>query len=275
MSFSDDNNLEIPTSGVADWDSPLNGNFNALARGFQFKAVAGRAVNTGDAICVMTDGFVRPYDASSLSAPRPRGISETALNSGDESQFFSYGVVRSMAMWSGHISIGENVFVDPGSPGFLVDSYSAARFSLGVSLANNAILFRPDGDNLPESVTFTASLALIVGSVHNFNIEVGHRGMVSNLNLVTDSMDAYKLQFHSGASRVASEELYESITTSVDAGAADFDISSLNFLDRSVWAFKNTDTGSPGILFGSITVQSAASVGSSNMSITVIAERIT
>lgn len=273
MPFSDDNNLEIPTSGVADWDSPLNGNFTSLAQGFRFKAVAGVAVNTGDAVCLLTDGFVRPYDASSVDAPRPRGVSETALNSGEESQFFTTGVLRSLSVWSGNIVIGERVFVDPASVGMLVASYSAARFSLGVALADNAILFK-ENSFLPERASDTASLALIVGSAHNFELNVGRRGISTYLTIITDSMDAYKVHFHSGATRAASEELYQSVTTSVDGGAADFDISSLTFIDRSVWAFENTDTGSPGLIFGLITVQSAASVGSSNMSINVVAERL-
>ena len=273
MSFSDDGNLEIPTSGVADWDSPLSSNFTQLAQGYRFKALAGVAVNTGDAICVMSDGFVRPYDASSLTAPRPRGVSDTALSSGEESQFFSWGVLRSMDVFSGNLNIGGNVYVSPGSVGMLTGSYSAARYPLGVALAENAVLFRPDDDVRPEQITQTISLSLIVGSAHAFTMEVGHSGMSARLNLISDSIDAYKLQFHSGSARVGSEELYESVTTSVDGGALDFDINSLNFVDGSVWSYRNTDTGSPGLLFGLLTVQSAASVGSSDMSVSLIAER--
>jgi hypothetical protein len=274
MSFSDDNNLEIPTSGVADWDSPLNGNFVALAQGFRFKALAGVAVNTGDAICVMSDGFVRPYDASSMAAPRPRGVSETALSSGEESQFFSWGVLRSMDVFSGNLAIGRDVFVDPASVGMLTSSYSAARYPLGLALSENAVLLRPD-DLLPERVTQVVSIGpVIVGSAHAFEFDIGHSGQVGWLNAIsgTTSM-AYKLQFHSGSARVGSEELYETVTTSVDGGALDFDVDSSNYLDRSLWGYRNTDTASPGLIFGLITVQSVSATASGNFSFEIISER--
>lgn len=272
MSFSDDNNLEIPTSGVADWDSPLNSNFTALARGFEFKATAGLAVNTGDAVSLV-GAFVQPYDASSLGMPRPVGVARTSLGSGDAGQFMMRGVVRSLTVFSGNIVNGEPVYVSPASVGMLVGSYSAANFPVGWAVDVNAVMVNPF--TLPaEKVTQVVSFSLIVGSAHAFGLNVGHRGYVREFNIISASVDTYKIQFHSGSLRVDSEELYESVTTSVDGGAGDFDVNTLNFRDRSVWGFENTDTASPGLIFGTITVQSASLVGSGTASITFIAERM-
>lgn len=272
MSFSDDNDLEIPTSGVADWDSPLNGNFNALARGFQFKATAGVQVNTGDAVCVL-GAFVRPYDAASLDAPRPVAVARTAIGSGDAGQFQVDGTVRSLAMWSGHFTVGERVYVDPQSPGFLVNCYSAAHYPVGWALAEDAILIKPMPFE-PAKASQVVSFAWIVGSAHAFEVEVGHRGFVREFTIVSDSVDAYKVQFWTGSARVASEEIYETVTTSVDGAGGDFDVATLNFRDRSTWSFENTDTASPGLIFGTISVQSASSVGSSDASLNFIVERL-
>ena len=272
MSFSDDNDLEIPTSGVADWDSPLNGNFNALARGFQFKATAGVQVNTGDAVCVL-GAFVRPYDARSLEAPRPVAVSRTAMSSGDAGQFQLDGTVRSLAMWSGHFTIGERVYVDPQSPGFLVNCYSAAHYPVGWALAADAVLVSPQNFE-PGKASQVVSFAWIVGSAHAFDLDVGQRGFVREFTIVSDSVDAYKVQFWTGSARVGSEEIYETVTTSVDGAALDFDVATLNFRDRSIWSFENTDTASAGLIFGTITVQSVSLVGSSNASLNFIVERL-
>ena len=271
MSFTDDNNLEIPTTGAADWDGPLSSNFTALGRGFEFKATAGFPVNTGDAICLLGN-FVRPYDASSLDAPRPIAVSRTSVGSGEASQFMVQGVVRSLELWSGHVTRGEPVFVDPASPGFLVNCYSAARRAVGWAVDVNAVLVKPF-DPLTEETSQVVSFAFAVGSAHDFEVEVGHRGMVRRLTSVSDSVDAYKIRFWSGSSRVSSELLYETVTTSVDAGAQDFDVNTLEFLDRSVWAILNTDTASPGLVFGTIDVQSASSVASGDASLTLVVER--
>ncbi len=272
MSFSDDNNLEIPTSGVADWDSPLNGNFNALARGFQFAGIAGEQVNTGNAVC-MLGAFVHPYDASSREGPQPIGVARTALGSGDAGQFQSQGTIRSLSIWSGHFTVGERVYADPASLGFLTNSYSAAQYPVGWALAEDAILISPE-PAIREKITWTLSLALIVGSAHAFELDLGERGVVHKLNMVCDSIQNYKLQFWTGSARVGSEELYETVTTSVDGAALDFDVATRNFLDRSTWTYWNTDTASPGLIFGTITVQSLNAVGSGDASLTFLVERM-
>lgn len=272
MSFSDDNDLEIPTSGVADWDSPLNGNFNALARGFQFKGIAGEQVNTGNAVCVL-GAFVHPYDASSREGPSPVGVSRTAMTSGSAGQFQIDGTIRSMDIWSGHFTVGERVYVDPASVGFLTNSYSAAKYPVGWALAEDAVLIRPEGP-VREKITSTISFSLIVGSAHAFELNVGETGMIHKFNMVCDSVQNYKLQLWTGSARVGSEELYETVTTSVDGAALDFDVATRNFLDRSTWSYWNTDTASPGLIFGTVTVQSINVVGSGDASLTFLVERM-
>ncbi|MEE8606715.1 MAG: hypothetical protein V3S55_03845 [Nitrospiraceae bacterium] len=271
MSFSDDNNLEIPTSGVADWDSPLNGNFVSLARGFKFKATAGGAVNTGDV--VSTNGaFVYRYDASSREGSRPLAVALTAVTSGSEAQFQANGTVRSLGVWSGHFQVGGQVFIDPASPGFLTSSYSAAKYPFGWALAEDAILVSPEGQ-IREKLTLTVSFSFVVGSAHAFEFNMGETGMVHQLNLVSDSVDNYKLRFWTGSLRVASEAIYETVTTSVDGAALDFDVATLNYLDRSTWSYWNTDVASPGLIFGTVDVQSSSAAGSGNASLTMIVER--
>ncbi len=272
MSFSDDNNLDIPTSGVADWDSPLNGNFNALARGFQFAGVAGEQVNTGNAVCVI-GAFVHPYDASSREGPRPLGVSRTAMTSGSAGQFQINGTIRSMDIWSGHFTVGKQVFADPASLGFLTSSYSAAKYPVGWALAEDAIMVRPENFQ-PEKITSTISFALIVGSAHAFELHLGESGIVHKINVVCDSIQNYKLQFWTGSARVGSEELYETVTTSIDGAALDYDVATRNFLDRSTWSYWNSDTSSPGLIFGTITVQSLNVVGSGDASLTFLVERM-
>ncbi len=272
MPFTDDNDLEIPTSGVADWDSPLNGNFQALARGFEFKATAGLPVNTGDAVCLL-GAFVRPYDARSLNAPRPMAVARTSLGSGDEGQFQSAGTVRSLGIWVGNFTVGEQVYVDPQNPGLLVKSYSAAHYPVGWAIDANAILIKPMPFDTAK-VSQVVSFDWVVGSAYAFEIEVGHRGIVRELEIISDSVDAYKVQFWSGSERVGSEEIYGTVTTSVDGAALDFDVATLNFRDRSTWNFENTDTASPGLIFGTISVQSVSTVGSSFASLIFIVERM-
>lgn len=271
MPFTDDNNLEIPTSGVADWDTPLNADFTILAGGFQFGGIAGVAINTGDAICSI-GAFLYAYDASSVDAPRPIAISRLALGSGDAGQFQKMGTMRSLDIWSGHFTVGERVYVDPASVGFLTNSYSAAKYPVGWALAEDAIVVIPSNFE-PEKVTYTESFALLVGSNHAFEVHIGHRGVVHEIGVISDSIDNYKLQFWTGSARVDSEELYETVTTSVDGGAEDYDVATLNFRDRSTWSYWNTDTASPGLLFGTISVQSSNMAGSGNASLTFIVER--
>lgn len=263
-----------PSDGGADWDVSLNANFQLADKGVLLKAIAGELINSGHAIMINSDGQAWLHDPLSLDLGAPHGIATDVTSSGDEGFFTSYGVIRSMDVWSGNITPGQPAFTAPGSPGFLVGSYKGANYPAGISLGNDAILVSPGMHAVtPRKVTETNSIVSIqVGTYFDFDIEMGHRGLVTNLGVITDSCDAYKIRFWSGSARAAGELLYETLTTSVDGGASDFDVSSLIFEDAALFPFENTDTASPFLIFGRIDVQSASAVGSSDFGITVIGE---
>ncbi len=273
--MTENQNFTQPPEGQGDWDTDGNANLDIADRGFHTKLTAGEAVNSGQAMTVYSS-FAYVYDASSRDMPKPVGLSYRAAGSGDEITFLLRGVVSSLGdVWSGFISPGLPVFADPASAGYLVSSYSAARHAVGLALRVDQIYVAPSQfDAVPEALSDVASLALIVGSAHDFTMDVGNRGFVRKLRTVTDSMDAYKIQFWSGSTKVASELLYETLTTSVDGSAGDFDVTSLDFVDAALFWYEGTDVASPGLIHGRITVQSAAAVGSSDMGISIFAERI-
>jgi len=272
MPFTDDNNLDIPTSGVADWDSPLNGNFTALARGFEFGATAGAAVNTGDAICLAGSGYVVPHDSSSMDNTQPVGVSRFSLTSGAAGQFMMMGIVRSLDVYDTHINVGERVFVNPGSQGMLTSSIATAQHPVGWALDANAIQVAPH-NMFPLMMTDQTCGEQSVGSGFAFSMDVGHRGWIRKLRVIGNSVDAYKVRFWSGSGRVASELLFETLTTSVDGGASDFDITSLDWTDAAGWGYEGTDSASASLIFGTIDVQSASQPGSGTFHVTLTAER--
>lgn len=275
MPFTNDNNLEIPTSGVADWDSPLSSNFTAMARGFSIKAVAGSAINTGDAVSMVGSAYVVPHNSNSMDlATRPVGISRSSLGSGDEGQIVIMGIVRSLTVFSGNITPGQPCFINPSSVGMLTTSIAAAQWPIGIAVDQNAVLLQPNQSIFPARQTVVASpVSTLVGSEATFSIDVGAGGWVRKLTIVTDSCDAYKVIFHSNSSRAIGERLFETLTTSVDGGAADFDISSLTWVDAAGWGYESTNTASPSLIYGTIQVQSASSVGSDDFSVTLDVER--
>lgn len=273
MPFTDDNNFEVPTSGVADWDSPLNSNLQAIARGFEFKATAGAAVNTGDAVSLTGSGFVLPVNANSMDGPRPIGVSRTSMTSGSEAQFMTFGVIRSMTVFSGNITAGERVYVNPASIGMLTTSKAAAQWPVGWALDQNAVMVNVQQQRFPELISDVRCGEAVVNSWFSFDMDLGHRGFARTLRVITNSVDAYRVQFWSGSSRVSSELLFATKTTSVDGGAQDFDITSLNWLDGAGWPYIGTDVASPALIYGRITVQSAATVSSGTFHVAVTGER--
>lgn len=274
MSFTDENNLEIPTSGVADWDSPLNGNFNILARGFEFKGVAGSAINTGDAITLVGSAYVVPHNAHSMDlATRPLGIARTSIGSGDAGQFAISGVVRSLTVFSGNLTPGQFCYVNPSSLGMITTSIAAAQWPVGVALDQNAIMIQQGLSRFPENISDINCGEMLVGSQHTFDMDLGARGWVRQLRVISTSVDAYKVLFHSNSTRANSERLFETLTTSVDAGALDFDIQSLDWADDAGWGYKSTNTASPSLIYGTIVVQSASAVVSGQFEIRLDVER--
>lgn len=275
MSMTDENNLEIPTSGVADWDSPLNGNFNILARGFEFKGVAGSAINTGDAVSLVGSAYVVPHNSHSMDlASKPVGISRTSMASGDAGQFAISGVVRSLTVFSGNLTPGQFCYINPSSLGMITASISAAQWPVGIALDQNAIMMSPGLSRFPENISQISCGQMHVGSQHTFDMDLGNRGWVRQLRVISTSVDAYKILWHSNSTRANSERLFETLTTSVDGGASDFDVKSLDWADDAGWGYKSTNTASPSLIYGTIVVQSASAVASGNFEVRLDVERL-
>lgn len=274
MSFTNNQNFEVQPSGQADWDSGLNANFQIMDRGWHIKLTTAQAINTGDIIWASSGGLANVYNPNSLDLRNPIAISYKAVNSGQEDLFLARGIINSVDIWSGNIIPGEPIYADVVTPGFPVSSFSAAWPPVGLALADTGLYFSPGHFSpFPELISDINSFAAVVGQANNFTLDVGHRGLIQKLIIATDSMDAFKVRIWSGSARVSSELLYETITTSVDGGAADFDINTIYYLDQGMFPYFNTDVSSPGLLFLRIDPQSSATVGSSDMYCKLVAER--
>jgi len=265
MSFTDNNDLEIQASGGGDWDTGIGSNHTILDRGFHIKLSAGDTINTGDILWVQSGAVALPWVATSVDLTRPVAMSYKSVASGDTATFLATGAIASIGIWSGNIIPGEPVFVSANTAGFLVSSYSAAWPPVGIALRNEQVHFHPGRfEHTPEKNTLVTSLGPIqVGSTHFFNIDIGHRGMVTRIDYVAESHDLFQLKFFSGSAQVSSEQLF-------DSGA----ISSMTYVTRSPFPYENTDVASPGLLFGTLDVTSSATgVASGDFSLTVISER--
>lgn len=262
MSFTVDSNLEQPTAGQGDWDTSLNANTSILERGRTFRSVTGEGISSGQAIHINSAGVVVPYDASSRDLPPPHGLSYNDVASGTNGYFLlPSGIVRSLTIWSGNIQIGHDVFVDPASPGFLVSSSFDTKYKAGVAIDFDAVYFLPQ-NHFPQAVVASHDGGgAVAGAAYDFDVPLGDRGRVWKLRVRADSCDAYKVQLFSNSTRASSEILFETATTSVDGGALDFDVSTLDFLDAAGFFYQTTNAASI-LIYGTITVQSASSVGS-------------
>lgn len=256
----------LPSEGSADWDTTVNAALTLMDKGILLRATAAVTVSSGEAVYVNSNGQAYLHDPMSLSLRAPHAVAYDVTSAGDEGYFVAYGVVRSMAVYSGHITPGEPVFTAPGSPGFLVSSYYGAAFPVGVAIGQDAVLVAPGMHSvLPRQVTQSNSIAtLAVGTYYDFDLPVGHRGIVTNLVITATASVNFKAQFWSGSARVSSELLYETLTTSVDGGAGDYDVNSNYYRDAALFPWENTDTSSPALIFGRITVQSASNAGSAD-----------
>lgn len=273
MPLSYDNQLENQSAGQADWDSGLNANFAILERGFHLKLTAGTEISSGQMCIITSAGFAIPYDARSFSLRHPHVISYRSVTSGAEALFIREGVIRSMDVWSGFLVPGQPFFSAITSLGFAVSSYAGAGYAGGIAIGHDAVYFAPGKyDTLPSLSTTIASVGpVLVGSFVDFLMQPGNRGLVTRLNVITDSCDAYKVQFWSNSTRVTSELQYETLTRSQDVGSVD--IRSLNFIDAAPWPHTSTNLNSLGNLYGRISVQSGSSVNTGHFSVEIIMER--
>lgn len=272
MSYTPMNQFEQGTEGQADWDTMNNANWAIAERGYHITGYAGTAISTGQACLVGSDSYIWPMDARSL-ANVPHCLAYRAVSSGEQAMFVSEGAVTSMAIWSGHLKIGAPVFVSPGSMGFCVSSYAGHGAPIGYAIAQDAIRVRPGYPSiLPELTTEVATVGpVLVGSYGDFALKLANRGIARKVEIVSDSGDAWKVQFWSGSARVSSEALYETLTRSTSAGSVD--VNSRYFLDQAMFPWFNTDTASAALVFGRITVQSGSAVNTATFGVTVQVER--
>lgn len=266
--------FDLPSAGEADWDTSLNAALTVMDKGILLRATAAVTISSGEAVYVNSNGQAYLHDPMSLDLRAPHAVAYDVTSSGDEGYFVAYGVVRSMAVYSGHITPGEPVFTAQGSPGFLVSSYYGAAFPVGIAIGADAILVAPGMHSVtPREVTQVRTVAaLAVGTTYDFDLPLGHRGIVRDLRVTMGSSVYYSLKFWSGSARVSSELLYETLTTSVDGGAGDYDVGTEDYRDAALFPWKNTDTASPALIFGTIAVQSSSNAGSADFVCTVIGE---
>lgn len=272
MSFSNDQNLELQTSGQPDWDTGANANWAILERGYHVKISAGSAISSGQVCVVGSGGWVLPLNANSMSN-KPHLISYKSVSSGDTTQFIARGVVRSMSIWSGNINAGEPVFTSVITPGFCVKSFAGCGPSVGWAINGTSIAFNPETPRtLPEIVSYVNTIGpIMVNTYASFAVPAGWKGTIRDL-IVQTSHDRYKVRFWSGSTNANSELLYETLTRSWAISSAD--VTSTYYRDRALFPYENTDTSSAWYIYGRIDPQSSSGVGSAYVSVTVIAERI-
>lgn len=140
--MTDQQGLQQPTTGQADWDQSLNGNFTIAERGYHVKAVAGIAVDTGDVLWINSGGFAFRYHPSSLTT-RPHVFAYKAVASGEEDFFLAKGAVRSLSVFSSMVP-GQPAYVSTDTPGVVVNSDGANRV-VGFGIAEDGLFFNPSG----------------------------------------------------------------------------------------------------------------------------------
>jgi hypothetical protein len=272
MAFTADQQLETQAAGQADWDTALNGNFAIIERGRHLMAVAGSVISSGQVCVVGSGGFVLPMNAASTSL-FPHLISYKSVGSGEQTQFLLNGNVRSMTVWSGHITPGLPVHVSVQSLGFLVSSFAGCGEAAGLAVGNDAIVFNPGQPRTLPSIDTNVNTVgpVTVGSFTDFVVPVGRHAIVRDLTYV-GSHNRLKIQFWSGSARSASELVYETLTSS--AAPASADVTSTYYKDRALFPHDNTDANSGWYMYGRITAQSGSGVSSAYANFTIISERV-
>lgn len=262
--FTNDNQLAEDSSGQANWDVDLNANFDIIERGFHFQGTSGWAINSGDVCLVNSAGFVVPYDARSTGLHHPHCISWQAVNSGSNATFLLRGNLRSMGCWSGQLIPGQPVFVSAATPGFIVGSYAGISPSVGIALGSQAISFQPNWPRIiPERVTQVASIATTtVNTYVDFTLTPGYRGIVRVMSVDAHSLNNWSLAFYSSSNRNAGTLMYETVA-----------VTTRNLNDAAMWPWLNTDTNSPALMFGRLTVNSGSGVAADTATISLEMER--
>lgn len=262
MSFTNDQNLESPPEGQGDWDTSLRANIAIMERGRTVKLQTGSLINSGQILSLLSTGLAVPYDAASADVGRPFGMAYNEVGSGDEGFFVTNGIVRSMTVWSGGLTIGQPVFADPVSLGFAVNCYAGARHPIGIAVAVDAVSVERV-QIFPDYVSEVQCGGSLVNTYFDFDLSLGQRGLARHLHVLATSCDAFQVQLHSNSTRVTSDLIYQTATTSAGT-AIEFDVATLDFLDAAGFPFRSTNPASPALIYGRVKVQSASSVASEN-----------
>jgi hypothetical protein len=269
MAISDDNQLETQTAGTADWDSALNANFTILERGQHVTVPAGNDINTGYVCWIDSGGYAHHYDTNSVDI-RPHGFAWTGANSGDDLMLLVRGSVRSLDITSTVVP-GINAYVSGATPGLVVNSYSGSYPPIGWGQGTGQLYFDPHLAQPMERITAVHTENPTVESMHLFTMDLGRYGWVREVDMKAESGDLIRLWFYSNSNRAAGDLLYQVLSGGVDATSqGDFG----GFYDRAGWPFENTDASTiNGLIYGVVEVHSLGSVGSTNLNITLVAER--
>ncbi len=259
---TEDQNFSLPSAGQSDWDTDLNGNFTIIGRGYHVLGQAGSDVATGVAVTVDSGGFFRPFDPNS-TAILPHGFAYKAVDSGEQDTFLLSGIVRSIAINSPVVP-GEAVFASANGSGYLVGSYSGASRPLGFGTEEDGLFFSPGREIFPETLTRSVSVAAVTGSLHLFTMDGGRGGFMRQLIMEGASGDLVELQLWSNSARTAA--LYETFSGGVTTIGS--------FLDQAGFPYFNTDASTiNGLIYGTLQVMSAASVGSDTVGVQCVFER--
>jgi hypothetical protein len=136
-----DNPFDIPTSGQGDWDSALQGDFDALERGYHVTELTGMAVSTGQFLSITSGGMFVPYSANS-PVSLPSAYAFTAASSGESLTALAWGIVRSLAVNSALIP-GKTVYAN--NSGYAV---SSGTQPVGIALDTGGLLVKLPGFNV-------------------------------------------------------------------------------------------------------------------------------
>lgn len=265
MPVTVDQQFESQAAGQADWDSGLNANIVIAERGYHLTGQAGIAINTGHVCWMSSAGFLYPFDINSGTI-KPHALSFTSATSGESIQFILSGIMRSLDIHS-NVVPGLDVFVSPDTPGMLVPSYSGANRRVGWGVSESGVRFDPSDSGLfPERTSDVISLSIVVGSLHNFNFELGRRGWNRSVHMVSDSGDLLTVRFYNKPARAAGDLVYETLSGGVETIGS--------FFDSAGFGWENSDTGSySGLLYGQAELEAAASVTSTELGVTFTTER--
>lgn len=269
MTISKDQQLETQTAGTADWDAGLNANFTILERGQHVTIPAGQDVNTGHVCWIDSGGFAHHYDPNSLDI-RPHAIAWTGANSGADVQLLVRGTIRSLDIVSPAVP-GINAYVSGSTPGVVVNSYSGSYPPIGYGIGAGQLFFDPHINQPMERITAVHTENPAVESMHLFELDLGGYGWVREVDMKAESGDLIRLWFYSNSNRAAGDLIYQVLSGGVDATSqGDFG----GFYDRAGWPFENTDANTiSGLIYGVVEVHSLGSVGSTNLNVTLVAER--